>query len=174
MKFFRNISQNWCFAITISLCLFFISSMPNFSQSNQKSLAKKDEDSKDWQRVELELFSFLIPKSFKKIETRCYESGCHSFEDNNISLNIDINYDAFRPNLERNYADYKENVYDTNNGKAWAWFYQRESKYKSGVIFYLDKPKDKRVGIYLSSTDKNVFKVAEKVFKSVEFNSQPK
>ncbi len=173
MKISCNLVPNYRFITAVFLCLFFISTASVFSQSNQKTIVKKDEAFKDWQRIELKLFSFLIPKSFKQIETRCYESGCYSFKDADISLNIDINYDAFRPNVERNYTDYKENIYDIDNGKAWSWFYKRESKYRTGVLFYLDKPKNKRVGIYLSAEDKNVFEIAEKVFRSVKFNSQP-
>jgi hypothetical protein len=173
-------SKKFSIQLNVFTALLF-TTVSVFSQTNREPLnenkiinpqceTEKNEAKSEWQEVKLDGFSFSLPKSFKNIEVKCYDSRCYRFEEGNTGLTIDRDHAAFRPNLERSYPDYRENIFDIDEGKVWSWFYKRDSKYKAGVLFYLNNPKDARLGIYLTSDDEQIFEIAEKIFNSVKFN----
>jgi hypothetical protein len=170
MKSFNRLLTS-SFFIVISFVSLMAQSTQTTKSETETIKPVSENEYENWQKIKLKSLSFYAPKELKQQKVNCYEGGCYEFKDEIFTLSIDINYDAFRPSYERAYPDYKENVYDITNGKAWSWFYEHKesSKYTAGVLFYLEKPKNKRIGIYLSSTDKRVYEIAKKVFKSVKF-----
>jgi hypothetical protein len=173
MKSFNRLIAS-LFLIVISFVSLLAQSPQTNKVETQTIKSFNENKYKEWQKIKLKSLSFYTPKELKEKKVNCYEGGCYTFESSILNLHIDINYDAFRPSYERSYSDYKENIYSIDEGKVWSWFYENKerSKYTAGALFYLSKPKEKRVGIYLDSNDKKVYEIAEKIFKSVKFDTQ--
>jgi hypothetical protein len=169
------------FFITILFALFLI---PCLAQNKTDSVKKIGElkpfikkDYEGWHKVKSNFFTFYVPTSLMEKKVKCIEGGCYTFENENLSLNIDINYDAGYPTFEKQYPSYSEKFVYIDNALVWIWSFDHTGIYKyesSGLFQFKKKDRDYRFGMYLFSKDKDIKEIAEMIFKSVQFKDNQK
>ncbi len=142
----------------------------------EKVKKRRSKDYKDWQKIELNSFSFYAPKELKGGAEKCIEGGCYDFESNDLSLSIDINPDAGHATFEKEYQSYCEIFTRIDKANAWIWYFEQDKKYKynAGVNFTFKNGGDYKIGMYLFSKSENIREISEKIFRSVKFKERPK
>lgn len=147
------------------------------SVDSEKQL--KDEDYKDWRKIELRRFSFYVPPGLIQTDVKCVESGCYTFKVDSMVVGVDVNPDAYRPSYERKFASYKEKrfwVDEVNGIYAWQWSFEQERnqseyQYHYGCLFIFENQKHYKVNFSVLSDTAAAEKIATGICRSVRFKT---
>lgn len=118
-------------------------------------------------------FSLCVPKSLKAERRMGVDTEYWIYSDENNEVYIYTHYFAPEPGTEMKYPSFKEKYLLINGKYARMWFYEdnkADLKFFAGVRVYREnKPKGKAITIILHSNKLEFREVAERIFKSIQF-----
>ena len=174
------INMRYFFKVFVVICTVFLIVANLNAQDTKKNTKSEIVESKKCElgdkyskyiQIETKKFSFCIPTELKKIEEKCRDSFCKTFESEKMTLRIDADPNAGIPVLERTFPCYTEESILIDGKKVWLWHYEedREYKYVSGANFWSEKNKYYDLAVVLFYKDSDQKETAENIIKSVRF-----
>lgn len=165
--------------LMIIMCFLLGLSSLSYSQIDRSTTALDEslcvenaaDSTRGWQRVVLRQFSICIPPDLKRVSMKCFDGGCYRFENEQLSLDIDVNEAAWRPSSPKYLPSYKEEIKVIDGKSAWIWYFENDGTFrgKSGVVIKLEEKRGYALGVYLSSKEPGKHELARKIFKTIKF-----
>lgn len=155
-----------------------ISSIHVFPQQCTKEIAKETrpwqtankEDYSGWRKIEMFGMSMYLPSRFSKLDVKCLDSGCSSFNSDDEKIEVDISIDAGFPTTPiTEDPTFCNEYFQGNLFWVWVWHYRRsgEFPYVSGALFTFNEKKAGRIGIYFTSKKPYDHELFRKIISSV-------
>lgn len=170
----------WLTKILVCTLLILVGKAITFAQKCPKPpnnkvveevVKREKEAEKGWKEVKTKGITFYTPDDLKERTAQGVHGISTSYESENLFTSTDTDNAAFYPNYERSYSTYTEKVFCIDGRLVWFWSYRDNEgyTYRAGAFFYFEEDKQKRLGIYFSSKNKDIKQTAEKTVKSIEF-----
>jgi hypothetical protein len=157
--------------LIFTLCVITISAQP--AEKKQELLQFNKTNYIGWQKIDVDAFSFYLPKEFKGGKRKAIDTTTWKFDNENAELAVFIGAFAPRPDNETNLASFRSDLLIIDSFSAWSFSYEDKNdfKYVNGIGFWSNRIKGFVITIYLSSKDEKAKDLAEKIFTSIKFNS---